>query len=171
MAWPETGPGFVRSSAGGNSCLDPPWRATSMSQLGGGLQRWATHLSQTGVFRGPDRPNIVETHRGVRDQGGTTFAGSFHVSAFFTSLRRGGGGEAILGVPPASWLHRWSRAALESSGNKGHEHAGPWRVGAVSISLLDSHSTRHTPDYDGKLTGRVQEAQSYTEKTAVKRVA
>lgn len=32
-----------------------------MSQLGGGLKRWATHLSQTGMFRGPDRPNIVET--------------------------------------------------------------------------------------------------------------
>lgn len=51
----------ARSSAGGTSCPDPPWRATSMSQLGGGLERWATHLSQTGVFRGPDRPNIVET--------------------------------------------------------------------------------------------------------------
>lgn len=50
----------ARSSAG-TSCPDPPWRATSMSQLGGGLERWATHLSQTGVFRGPDRPNIVET--------------------------------------------------------------------------------------------------------------
>lgn len=64
MAWPEPGPGFVegaRSSAGDLLCLDPPWRATSMSQLGGGLERWATHLSQTGVFRGPDRPNIVKT--------------------------------------------------------------------------------------------------------------
>lgn len=48
--WPCRGAG---SSAGDTSCPDPPWRATSMSQLGGGLERWATQLSQTGVFRGP----------------------------------------------------------------------------------------------------------------------
>lgn len=55
----------ARSSAGG-----PPVRTHHGGQLRcrnlavgwrGGLERWATHLSQTGVFRGPDRPNIVET--------------------------------------------------------------------------------------------------------------
>lgn len=63
MAWPEPEPGFVEVPvlARGDLLSDPHWRATSMSQLGGGLKRWATHLSQTGVFRGPDRPNIVET--------------------------------------------------------------------------------------------------------------
>lgn len=63
MAWPEPGPGFVEVPvlARGDLLSGPTMRATSMSQLGGGLERWATHLSQTGMFRGPDRPNIVET--------------------------------------------------------------------------------------------------------------
>lgn len=155
----------ARSSAG-TSCPDPPWRATSMSQLGGGLERWATHLSQTGVFRGPDRPNIVETI-GVS----VTKAEQRLLALSTCQCSHSDEGEDIFGAPPASWLPRWSRAALESS-NKGHEHAGPWRVGAVSISLLGFLIQLNSPpDYDSELTARVQEAQSYTEKTAVKRVA
>lgn len=74
-------------------------------------------------------------------------------------------------MPHTSRLPSWSRAALGSSSNKGHDHARPQDGCYLDIITWVSHSTRHTPDYDSKLTTHVQEAQRYTEKTAVKRVA
>ena len=102
-----------------------------MSQLGGGLKRWATHLSQTGMFRGPDRPNIVETI------GVSVTKAEQRLLALSTCQRSyPAEGEAVLGIPPASWQPRWSRAALESGSNKGHERQRPGRAGAVSVYSL-----------------------------------
>lgn len=170
MAWPETGPGFVQVPVLARRGT-PVW-----THHGGQLRcrnlavdcRGGPHTSaKRACFVDLIVPTLSKPI-GVSVTKAGNVCWLFPRVSVLTSLRRG---QTILGVPPAGWLAQWSRAALESSGNKGHEHAGPWGVGAVSISLLDSHSTRHKPDYDGKLTGRVQEAQSYTEKTAVKRVA